>query len=136
MLFCVYIPTLYALNFLVFTSENRLGVLMAIIMLLVSLILFLIGVYLWQFLLKKIYSKLAQSLTKQAILGVILDWLLITIALCLAFLSDSRLWNTPSLLISDNSRYMTNIIMDTLGKISAIWIFIYSAICFAFTPSK
>lgn len=126
MLFCLYMPTLYAINFLFISPKNSLALLTALIMLLFGLILYLIFVYVWGLLLRIIYSKLAERFAVNGIKKVLTNWAIASAALFLAFLFESRLWDNPELLLSDNSRYFVKVSTEAIGKISAIWLLICS----------
>jgi hypothetical protein len=126
MLFCLYIPILYAINFLFISPRNSLALLMALIMLLISFILFIILVYLWRLLLKTIYSKLVERFAINGLKQVVISWAIASTALCIAFLFESKLWNSPELLLSENSKYFTRTATEAIGKISAIWLLICS----------
>ncbi|PZU92568.1 MAG: hypothetical protein DCE90_17965 [Pseudanabaena sp.] len=128
MLFCLYIPILYAINFLVILPKNSLALLMFLIMLVISFTLFITFAFLWRLVLKIIYSKLAESFAIKGIKEVSKAWLIASIALFFAFLFDGRLWQNPEILLARNSTYLTQVAIDAMGKISAIWLFISSLI--------
>jgi len=136
MFFCAYIPTVYAINFLLVSRQNSLALPMALGMLVSSFILFAIFAYLWQLLLKAIYKKLADNLTFKGFRDFAKTWLIITVALCLAILFDNRLWDSPEIFLTRNEKYVTETLKETVGKVSAIWVFVYGLIHWTFNKSK
>jgi hypothetical protein len=109
---------------------------MALGMLVSSFILFAIFAYLWQLLLKAIYKKLADNLTFKGFRDFAKTWLIITVALCLAILFDNRLWDSPEIFLTRNEKYVTETLKETVGKVSAIWVFVYGLIHWTFNKSK
>lgn len=100
-------------------------------MLIISFVLFAVYAYVWRFILKKIYSKLAETFAMNGIKEVSKTWLIASIALSFAFFFDGRLWQNPEILLSRNSTYLTQVAIDAMGKISAIWLFISSLMYWA-----
>jgi hypothetical protein len=139
MLFCVYMPVLYAINLLFLsplTNDKAVTVIMAIVMIVVSFFLFLVTIFLWKVLLRIFWAKPPKSLAPQSFRGILTHWLIAVICLTIAMLFEPKLWESSILLKSEYSDYLRRITTDTLGKISGLWIGITTIAYFILSNKK